>query len=464
MRWREGEHHAGRSLHSIPLRRIGRCAARRRADRGGLARHAAAGADRQRRFDVGRVQPDAHAGAHIHGRPALALWPRRCTLYGGGVRRPRMSVLPGVLRSAQAVDRCSPRGELAVAPPAADDARAGRDCQRAPGRMRRRGWRPSRVLASSRMGLRAHARRRPGPPRGSRLSRHHAGRPAVPRQRPPRRADSRAVGERGAGGHQGHAHAAPAGPPVRQDAGAAWPGRRRCAVVGHRPAGSRRHHRDRIEGNACRVSRRHAQVAPDLQGLRRGPGRADHPVRLASLDANSRRAAVVDARSSFACCSSHAGRPRPQGLHALPQLFFGDCHATQDPCCRRRDLRGHALPRRNPHPRGCVLASIHGHLPGLRRVSRRRSDLRHLLDALRPRTRPTRPDRGRDGAGPCLRVRRRVRLELGHRRRGLPAGTDPRARFPRSPRPHRAGVGRGHPLVRTHHVERGSGRRCQSGR
>jgi hypothetical protein len=107
-----------------------------------------------------------------------------------------------------------------------------------------------------------------------------------------------------------------------QSAAAAWPGGRRCAAVGHRPAGGRRHHRHCIEGNACRVPRRHAQVAPDLQGYAAALAALIDPVRLASFDANSRRAAVADARSSIACCSSHAGRPRPQGRHGVPHLLW----------------------------------------------------------------------------------------------------------------------------------------------
>jgi hypothetical protein len=130
------------------------------------------------------------------GRPALAVWPCRCALHGGRVRRPGVPVLPGLLPRAQALDRRPSRGELAVAPPAAVHARAGRDRRGAPGRVRGRDGRTRRVLAGRGVALREHPRRRAGPAGGPALSRPHASHAAVSRQRSARCRDPRPGGRK----------------------------------------------------------------------------------------------------------------------------------------------------------------------------------------------------------------------------------------------------------------------------
>jgi hypothetical protein len=184
-------------------------------------------------------------GAETGAWPALAVWPCRCALHGGRLRRPGVSVLPGLLPRAQALDRRPSRGELAVAPPAAVHARAGRDCRGTPGRVRGRDGRTRRVLAGSGLALRKHPRRRPGPAGGPALSRPHAGHAGLSRQRAPRCGHPCPGGGSSTAGHRGHAGPATARPRVRQDPPAARPRRRRCLAVGHRPARRRQHDRGR---------------------------------------------------------------------------------------------------------------------------------------------------------------------------------------------------------------------------
>ncbi len=203
------------------------------------------------------------------GRPALAVWPCRCALHGGRVRRPGMSVLPGLLPRAQALDRRPSRGELAVAPPAAVHARAGRDCRGAPGRVRGRDRRTCRVLAGRGVALRAHPRRRPGPAGGPALSRPHASHAAVSRQRAPRRASS--VPRR----RKRHSRASRPRRPC--DCATASPARPSCCTVPSKampccrpstcwPPAARPRRTRPFPRHARRRCRRHAQVAIDLQG------------------------------------------------------------------------------------------------------------------------------------------------------------------------------------------------------
>jgi hypothetical protein len=97
-----------------------------------------------------RLAGAAHAGGAVpqagdeYGegtacRASLDLRPARCPGHGDRVRRSGVPVLPELFPCAQALDRRTPRGELAVAPSAARDARAGCFKGRAPGRMRGEG-------------------------------------------------------------------------------------------------------------------------------------------------------------------------------------------------------------------------------------------------------------------------------------------------------------------------------------
>ena len=105
----------------------------------------------------------------------------------------------------------------------------------------------------------------------------------------------------------------------------ASPARRCCCTarskvtpaVRHRPAGRRRR-RARIEGNACRVHRRHAQVATIFKATTRLLQRADRPVRFASFGREQPLHAVADARSSV--CSQFivpGGGPSRAGVLPL---------------------------------------------------------------------------------------------------------------------------------------------------
>ena len=198
-----------------------------------------------------------------------------------------------------------------MASPAAVHARAGRDRRGTPGRsasarpadMRRSGrpWRGSTRHPGDGQGL-------PGPA----LSRPHASHAGLSRQRAPDAVIRAQAAEAHRGGHRGHAGCA-CGSPVRQDAAAARPGRRRCLAVGHRPAAAGSttaaepaHSPDMPAG----VSRRHAQVAIDLQRAAARLVRVDrNPFASHPLTRTATASAVADARSSAAVPS-----PSPEGF------------------------------------------------------------------------------------------------------------------------------------------------------
>ena len=133
--------------------------------------------------ELGRADRRAEHVIDARGS-ALALRPRRCALHGGRVRRFGMPVLPRVLRGAQALDRRASRGQLAVAPPAAVDARARGNRPGARGRVRGADRRLVGVLAGGGVGLHEHARRRPRLARRPALPRPHRRGAALPGRRP----------------------------------------------------------------------------------------------------------------------------------------------------------------------------------------------------------------------------------------------------------------------------------------